>query len=132
MVRSGESIISNIRKLNNMNFAEIFKLSDSNTGLSNVFIRIRDKRTPCGNYFFRLDKLDSVSLAGNIGLTPLLKVAGGYVEPSVTYEQFMDFIIKVFRDIPECDNSIRIYELIVDEDTVRDVLPRTRKTMTPQ
>ncbi|PAX80023.1 MULTISPECIES: hypothetical protein [Citrobacter] len=115
-----------------MQLAKIFKLSDIHTGLSNVFIHIKDKRTPCGNYFFRLDKLDSVSLAGNFGLTPLLEVADGYIEPSVTYEQFMDFIFKVFSDISENDNSIRIYELIVDEETVRDVPPRTRKTMTPQ
>ncbi|MFU0931418.1 hypothetical protein ACM26E_11505 [Kluyvera cryocrescens] len=114
-----------------MNCAEIFKLSDIHTGLSNVFIRIKDKRTPSGNYFFRLDKLDCVSLAGNLGLTPLLKVADGYVEPSVTYEQFMDFIFKVFSDIPENDNSIRIYELIADEETVRDVPPRTTKNLTP-
>ncbi|EER9220520.1 hypothetical protein ACNDDM_002964, partial [Escherichia coli] len=91
-----------------------------------------DKRTPCGNYFFRLDKLDCVSLADNSGLTPLIEVTGGYVEPSVTYEQFMSFLFQVFDDVSNGDNSIRIYELMVDEETVRDVPPRTRKTITPQ
>lgn len=112
-----------------MNVAQIFKLADSHTGLSNVFIRIKDKRTPCGNYFFRLDKLNCVSLADNSGLTPLIEVTGAYIEPSVTYEQFMCFIIQVFNDISENDSSIKIYELIVDEKTVRDVPPRTEKTI---
>ncbi|HGU2723723.1 TPA: hypothetical protein ACM9CE_000128 [Escherichia coli O103:H2] len=94
--------------------------------------KIKDKRTPCGNYFFRLDKLDCVSLADNSGLTPLIEVTGGYVEPSVTYEQFMSFLFQVFDDVSNGDNSIRIYELMVDEETVRDVPPRTRKTITPQ
>ncbi|HCJ7431188.1 hypothetical protein CJ200_02930 [Citrobacter freundii] len=115
-----------------MDKAKIFKLSDSHTALSNVFIRIKDTRTPCGNYFFRLDKLDCVSLADNSGLTPLIEVTGGYVEPSVTYEQFMSFLFQVFDDVSKGDNSIRVYELIVDEETVRDVPPRTRKTITPQ
>ena len=115
-----------------MDTAKIFKLSDSHTALSNVFIRIKDKRTPCGNYFFRLDKLDCVSLADNSGLTPLIEVTGGYVEPSVTYEQFMSFLFQVFDDVSNGDNSIRIYELMADEETVRDVPPRTRKTITPQ
>ncbi|EES0251597.1 hypothetical protein FYF91_000001, partial [Escherichia coli] len=90
-----------------MDTAKIFKLSDSHTALSNVFIRIKDKRTPCGNYFFRLDKLDCVSLADNSGLTPLIEVTGGYVEPSVTYEQFMSFLFQVFDDVSNGDNSIR-------------------------
>lgn len=114
-----------------MNGAQIFKLSDTHTGLSNVFVRIRDKRTPFGNSFFRLDKLDCISLPDNSGLTPLLEVSGGYIEPSVTYEQFMDFITRIFKDLSEGDNSIKIYELDVDEETVREVPTRTRKKMTP-
>lgn len=115
-----------------MNVAQIFKLTDSHTGLSNVFISIKDKRTPCGNFFFRLDKLNFVSAVNNTGLTPLLEVEGSYIEPSVTYEQFMDFIMQVFKDISESDNSIKIYELVVDEGTVRDVPPRIWKKTKPQ
>ena len=113
-----------------MKAAQIFKLSDNHTGLSNVFIRIKDKRTPFGNYFFRLDKLDCISISDNSGLTPLLEITGGYIEPSVTYEQFMDFIMQVFNEISENDNSIKVYELIVDEETVRDTPSRTRKKIT--
>ncbi|MEB0965650.1 hypothetical protein [Citrobacter braakii] len=112
-----------------MDTAKIFKLSDSHTALSNVFIRIKDKRTPCGNYFFRLDKLDCVSVVNNSGLTPLLEVTGGYIDPSVTYEQFMNFLFQVFDDVSKGDNSIKVYELMVDEETVRDVPPRTWRAL---
>ncbi|EDV84162.1 hypothetical protein ECDEC12A_2591 [Escherichia coli DEC12A] len=44
----------------------------------------------------------------------------------------MSFLFQVFDDVSNGDNSIRIYELMVDEETVRDVPPRTRKTITPQ
>jgi len=114
-----------------MKTAEIFKLSDDPKGLSNVFIRIKDKRTPCGNYFFRLDKLNCISINDNSGLTPLLEVTTGYISPSVSYEQFMNFMMQVFSDISESDSGIKIYELIVDEETVRDIPSRTRKTITP-
>lgn len=113
-----------------MNTARVFKLSDNHIGLSNVFISIKDKLTPCGNYFFRLDKLDCISLADNSGLTPLLEVTGGYIEPNVTYEQFMNFIMQVFNDISDSDNSVKIFELIVDDETVRDIPSRTRKKTT--
>ena len=113
-----------------MKTAEIFKLECNDTALSNVFIRIKDKRTPCGNYFFRLDKLNHISINDNSGLTALLEVAGVYIDPSVSYERFMTFMMQVFTDISESDIGIKIYELIVDEETVRDIPPRTRKTMT--
>lgn len=113
-----------------MKTAQIFKSECNETALSNVFIRITDKIAPCGNYFFRLDKLDCVSVADNSGLTPLLEVTGGYIEPSVTYEQFIIFMMQVFNDISESDNSIKIFELIIDEETVRDVTSRTRRKIT--
>ncbi|ECC8558797.1 TPA: hypothetical protein O7X93_000101 [Salmonella enterica] len=115
-----------------MDTAKIFKLSDSHIALSNVFIHINDKRTPAGNYFFRLDQLNSISVVNNSGLTPLLCVAGGFIDPTVTYEQFMSFLFQVFDEISKSDNSIKIYELIVDDETVRDVPPRTRKIVTQQ
>lgn len=114
-----------------MNTAKIFKLSEAHSGLSNVFIHIKDKRTPVGNYFFRLDKLECVSIINNSGLTPLLEVAGGSFDPSISYEQFINFITKVFEDVSESDNSIKVYELIVDENTVRETEPRTYKTEAP-
>ncbi|ETD60060.1 hypothetical protein Q459_00005 [Escherichia coli ATCC BAA-2215] len=33
----------------------------------------------------------------------------------------MSFLFQVFDDVSNGDNSIRIYELMVDEETVRDV-----------
>lgn len=114
-----------------MNTAKIFKLSDAHAGLSNVFIHIKDKRTPHGNFFFRLDKLECVSIISNSGLTVLLEVADGYLDPCVTYETFMSFIIQVFEDISESDNSIKIYELIADDETVREIPSRTIKTISP-
>ncbi|EHD02048.1 hypothetical protein LTSEURB_3330 [Salmonella enterica subsp. enterica serovar Urbana str. R8-2977] len=44
----------------------------------------------------------------------------------------MSFLFQVFDEISKSDNSIKIYELIVDDETVRDVPPRTRKIVTPQ
>jgi len=114
-----------------MNTAKIFNLSEAHIGLSNVFIQIKDKRTPHGNFFFRLDKLECVSMISNSGLTVLLEVADGYLDPSVTYEQFMSFIIQVFEDISDSDNSIKIYELIADDKTVREIPSRTIKTKAP-
>ncbi|WP_238392825.1 hypothetical protein [Buttiauxella sp. 3AFRM03] len=82
-------------------------------------------------FFFRLDKLDCVSVSNNLALGPLLEIAGNYIDPTVTYEQFMSFITQVFNDISESDNSIKIYELIVDEQTVRDIPPRTERKISP-
>lgn len=105
-------------------------LLGNKNALSNIFIRIKDERTPCGNFFFRLDQMTLVSVIDNKGLTPLLEVSGGYVEPSVTYEQFIDFITFVIRDSSVSNNEIKIYELVINEETVRELAPRTEKTFT--
>jgi hypothetical protein len=105
-------------------------LLGNKNALSNIFIRIKDERTPCGNFLFRLDQMTLVSVIDNKGLTPLLEVSGGHVEPSVTYEQFIDFITFVIRDASVSDNEIKIYELVINEETVRELAPRTEKIFT--
>lgn len=96
---------------------------------TNIFIRIKDERTPFGNIFFRLDQLTSVSVVDNSGLTPLLKVSDGYFEPSVTYEQFIDFINSVINDVNNSEDGLKIYELVVNDKTVREQHSRTEKIM---
>ncbi|MEN3260691.1 hypothetical protein AAH678_18420 [Sodalis endosymbiont of Spalangia cameroni] len=99
---------------------------NSNGLYSNIFIRIRDKRTPCGNCFFRLDQLHWVSIADNRGLTPILKFSDRYIEPSITYEQFIDFMSRVINDIKSNPEHVKIYEIVITDSTVREQHPRTK------
>ncbi|EEC8836662.1 hypothetical protein [Escherichia coli] len=106
---------------------KIFSINEAPT-LPTVFIRINDKRTPGGNIFFRLDKLEEVYTCDNIGLTPEIKINGSSITPTITYEQFINFITEVIDDVNKGIEGIGIYELVVDENTVRDIAPRTQKT----
>ncbi|MDL4913094.1 MAG: hypothetical protein QRY16_04600 [Enterobacterales bacterium endosymbiont of Blomia tropicalis] len=96
---------------------------DKQARVSNVYIRIKDERTPAGNFFFCLDQLKCVSIINNSGLTPLLEVSNGYIDPSVTYVQFINFLINSIADANKHENQIRVYDLIINDETVREITP---------
>lgn len=102
-------------------------LQGTKKALSNIFIRIKDERTPHGNFFFRLDQLTFVSVIDNKGLTPLLVVSGEHIDPSVSYEQFIDFITFVINDVNKSGDDIKTHELIINNETVRELNHRTEK-----
>ncbi|MHB2063503.1 hypothetical protein ACX64M_00925 [Serratia marcescens] len=119
---SQHHIMSEKEKEDWLNLRASFPI-DKQARVSNVYIRIKDERTPAGNFFFRLDQLKCVSIINNSGLTPLLEVSNGYIDPSVTYVQFINFLIDSIADANKHENKIRVYDLIINDETVREITP---------
>ncbi len=109
-----------------MTKAPILDISRESTNPT-IFISIRNERTPSGNIFFRLDKLEEVYVCNNLGLTPELKISGGFFYPDATYEQFINFIKHVAEDTKGMIKGVAIYELVITEETTRDIKPRADK-----
>ncbi|PEH53127.1 hypothetical protein [Yersinia kristensenii] len=113
-----------------MDSTKVNPLINTINPLSKAFIRIKNERTPVGNSFFRLDQLQAVYIDNNIGITPELVVSGNLIPVDVTYEQFMSFFATVIDSINKETNRIQIHELIITEETVRNIASRTEKSTT--
>ncbi|EGB9223169.1 hypothetical protein H8Q32_001007 [Salmonella enterica] len=90
---------SEMKEENEMKFKEPENHPYHGDDLRNIFIKIEDKYSPCGDLLFRLDHLTAVKRTGEQAYFSVLYIKNDTYEGNVPYDAFMHFLKMKFDRI---------------------------------
>ncbi|OHI08258.1 hypothetical protein A7S16_16895 [Salmonella enterica] len=90
---------SEMKEENEMKFKEPEHHPYHGDDLRNIFIKIEDKYSPCGDLLFRLDHLTAVKRTGEQAYFSVLYIKNDTYEGNVPYDAFMHFLKMKFDRI---------------------------------
>lgn len=90
--------------------------SDRGYDQSNIFIKIENKYTWVENFVFRLDEIESIWPAQNLGQTAQIRLYGGTISPSISYENFITFFTWMVKESNKVIGQIQVFTLLINQD----------------